>query len=120
MRGGSLGLAVLLGPYVGIPLEEIKGGRTMRRIFYLLPILGVLPCLLTLVSSADSAPQQAVIGIQAVAWVVIPYCVARALDELCRAGQGAEKSVADILATHTKLLASIANSEASSEGVMKT
>jgi hypothetical protein len=99
MRGGSLGLAVLLGPYVGIPLEEIKGGRTMRRIFYLLPILGVLPCLLTLVSSADSAPQQAVIGIQAVAW---------------------EKSVADILATHTKLLASIANSEASSEGVMKT
>lgn len=40
--------------------------------------------LLTGMTTAQSAPQEAVVCALAIAFAVIPYCVARALTEICR------------------------------------
>lgn len=81
--------------------------------FWILPLLGLAPCLLVVFqtySEATSAPQQAVGGIYAVAWVVIPYCVARAITELTKSDPPDQlKQISESLAVSTNLLASIAN-----------
>jgi hypothetical protein len=83
------------------------------KVFWILPLLGLLPCLLVIVQTdtqATSAPQQAVGAAYALAWVVIPYCIARAITELGKSDPGEQlKELREILIVHTKLLASVAN-----------
>jgi hypothetical protein len=62
-------------------------------------------------STVDSAPKQAAGAAIAVALVVIPYCFARAVEALSTSTAESElKQLNETLATHTVLLASLANS----------
>lgn len=60
----------------------------MKKLFWIIAIIGVvIGCLsfgLTLLSVDISAPQQAAGAAIALCWVVIPYCLARAVSELSK------------------------------------
>lgn len=67
-----------------------------------------------LLATEISAPQQAAGSAMAVAWIVIPYCFARACNELDpgRDLPAMRKQLAEVidrLSTHTRLLAATAN-----------
>ena len=62
------------------------------------------------VFAADSAPKQGAAAAVAVAFAVIPYCMARAISELGKSSSQSElETISETLSAHTGLLASIAN-----------
>jgi hypothetical protein len=84
------------------------------KFFWILPLLGLLPCFVEVMETyehAISAPQQAVGAAYALAWIVIPYCIARAITELGKSDPVVDqlKEIHELLSIHTKLLASVAN-----------
>lgn len=83
------------------------------RALHILTVLGAVIGgfqLLNVEAVAASAPQQAAGAALAVAWTVIPYCFARAIIAMCSSPEQAElKKLNETLATHTRLLATLAN-----------
>jgi hypothetical protein len=60
-------------------------GKTMRHLAYAFTVIGSLIGgyeLLNTMAFADSAPQQAAGAGMALAWAVLPYCFARAVEKL--------------------------------------
>ena len=79
---------------------------------YILVILGCVVGTFTLIDTfftATSAPQQGAGAAPAVAFAVIPYCFVRALDLWDAAGEKELHKINETLATHTRLLATLAN-----------
>ena len=59
--------------------------KSMKEVFWKITIIGSVLGILTLLATlkgADSAPQQAAGAAIAVAFTVIPYCLARAISEI--------------------------------------
>lgn len=81
--------------------------------FYILSLAGLLLMLVSFghdYARAESAPQQCVVVSMALLSVIAPYCLSRALAGLTRPDYGAElRKLNETLATHTKLLANVAN-----------
>jgi hypothetical protein len=90
---------------------------------YVLVILGCVVGTLILIDTfitADSAPKQGAGAALAVAFAVIPYCFVRAIDLWDAAGEKELRKLNEMLATHTRLLATLANAASTSEGEPKT
>lgn len=84
----------------------------MPKFLYVLTIIGSIvgSCFLTGAFLDDSAPKQAASAGIAVAFAVIPYCLARASSALTNSESISElRCVNERLATHTRLLAALAN-----------
>lgn len=84
----------------------------MTIIFWIVSILGAAVGAFQLAetfSSAASAPQQAAGAAMAAACAVIPYCLARAIQALAAPEEAQLKVLNEKIETHTKLLASMAN-----------
>lgn len=79
-------------------------------------IISILACVVAFLSfisdwsSATSAPQQCVAISMALLIVILPYCLSRAIMGMIQAGE--LKKLNETLATHTRLLATLANAAA--------
>src|SRR5258708_4285824 len=85
---------------------------------HILTILGALfggVRLIDTLMKANTAPQQAAGAALAAAIAVIPYCFARAVEIMASPRDAELKRVNETLATHTRLLADLANRGASSD-----
>jgi hypothetical protein len=81
-------------------------------VLWILTILGELAGAATVifdVLTADSAPKQAAGAAMAVSFVVIPYCVARAVEGLSRSDNDELKKLNEQAQTQTRLLSALAN-----------
>jgi hypothetical protein len=68
----------------------------MKRLLYLLTFIGSLTgafFLLLVFLAAESAPQEAALAATAVAFAVIPYCLARAVEGFDRDARGGDLRV---------------------------
>lgn len=84
----------------------------MPKFLYALTVIGSIVGSFFLIGAflEDSAPKQAASAGIAVALAVVPYCLARASSALSNSESISElKCVNDTLATHTRLLAALAN-----------
>ena len=73
-------------------------------------VVGAIEMAGVLLASQVSAPQQAGAAAVAIGWAIIPYVFACALERGGAAERAELKRLNETLATHTKLLAEIANS----------
>jgi hypothetical protein len=81
---------------------------------WILVILGVVAGTFQFIgvlsSTSVSAPQQAAGGAMAVAYAILPYCFVRAIQFMVESPSERElKRLNESLATHTRLLAALAN-----------
>jgi hypothetical protein len=73
-----------------IEKAKMTGGDLIAVIFHLIAVVAAGVALTQLIQLADatSAPQQAAVAAMAAATAIIPYCMARAVSEIVRHGQG--------------------------------